>query len=625
MEMIIAMMDIARQKENISFVKLYIDFIKDSGYTHLLLYIENAIRTECSMFLKEDETYSIEEIKEIVEYSKNKGIEIIPALENLDHLEKFFLYKEVESFSECEDESKEGRGISGYKRGSCACTSNPDFYKFIDKYTTEVISLFDSKYVHMGLDEPFDFAVCKKCMERLKTTSKELMFLEHIMHTYNLLKNLDKRMMMWDDAFEYFNIVESLPRDIILCNWNYEFVGNTPSGHWLNRVKKDWFRIYDELGFNYIFCTFERGTSSAHNFISFSNYALKYSPIGFIYTMWEKADCFFFSSYPLMRFSAKYLNKLCKKEDITNIYNECLNDYEVSNIVSHLNIPSGMFINNDSDSFIEDNYLSKEVIYNNLDYVLPILKNKTSLNDSILDLYDNFSLKYLMIKTNYLLIDYINKIESNDNDYSDLLYRLSKIKENYKEIQDNEYKLYKKYRNNIISYNNQFENKYINIFNELNKIEETIKNNTNNTILYLDLMMSDMYASPVVRIEIEYADGTVAIINNGGLKNSFVGFDSSSSYSFRKIIENKKIKKISFSLSHDGVVELMNMRYLFKNKLLYPESVNGDLDIINKENALSSDLRYVRIGFDDGIKHFNNHLLGEKNHKIELAFNVEND
>jgi len=270
--------DLARQKERADFVKSYADLAAESGYNALILYLENAVRTEDTAFFDREDTYSAEEISEIVDYAESLGLDVIPAFENLGHLEKFFCYKELESFSEIEDAAFEGRGFDNYKRGACGCVTNPALRAFMDKYITDVCSLFRSKYVHMGLDEPFDLAVCGRCKAAAAEKGKSELFYEHIMHTYELCRNLGRTMMMWDDFFEYADLAERLPRDIILCNWNYVFVGDEPQGHWTNRIKKDWFRLYDELGFQYLFCTYAHRASSEYNVDTFTAYAEKYHP-----------------------------------------------------------------------------------------------------------------------------------------------------------------------------------------------------------------------------------------------------------------------------------------------------------------------------------------------------------
>ena len=87
----ILQLDLARQKENMAFIKKYIDFAKEWNYTHVLFYLENAVRTKDTPFFNKEETYSEEEILEMVSYANSKGIDIIPAFENLGHQEKFLM------------------------------------------------------------------------------------------------------------------------------------------------------------------------------------------------------------------------------------------------------------------------------------------------------------------------------------------------------------------------------------------------------------------------------------------------------------------------------------------------------------------------------------------------------
>lgn len=186
-------LDLARQKENLEFIKSYADFAAESGYNALILYLENAVRTKDTSFFDPDETYSEQEISEIVDYAEARGLDVIPALENLGHLEKFFMYPELENLSEITDYQREGRGFDPFKRGACGCITNPDLLKFTDKYIRDVCALFRSKYVHMGLDEPFDLAVCERCKSALAAGStKSDLFLAHILHTYELCKSMGK-------------------------------------------------------------------------------------------------------------------------------------------------------------------------------------------------------------------------------------------------------------------------------------------------------------------------------------------------------------------------------------------------------------------------------------------------
>ena len=96
MNLICLQIDLGRQKENPAYVKDYIDFAAANGYNSVLLYLENAVRTEDTQFFHHEDTYSAEEILDIVAHAEQKGIDLIPAFENLGHMEKFLAYKELE-------------------------------------------------------------------------------------------------------------------------------------------------------------------------------------------------------------------------------------------------------------------------------------------------------------------------------------------------------------------------------------------------------------------------------------------------------------------------------------------------------------------------------------------------
>ena len=168
MELICLQIDLARQKEAVTYVKRYIDLAKKSGYNALIMYLENAVRTEDMAFFSEKESYSPEEISELIAYAEAQGVEVIPAFENLGHLEKFMQYPQLADISECKDGATVGRGLYPFELGTCGCTSNPRLYELMDKYITDVCKLFNSKYVHMGLDEPFDL----RCATAVKPKSK---------------------------------------------------------------------------------------------------------------------------------------------------------------------------------------------------------------------------------------------------------------------------------------------------------------------------------------------------------------------------------------------------------------------------------------------------------------------
>ena len=95
MEIIAVQLDLGRQKERFDFIKGFVDNAKKWGYNTIILYIECSIRTTVTTFLDKEDTYSLEELKEIVEYIESSGLTLIPAFENFYHIEKLLQYKEA--------------------------------------------------------------------------------------------------------------------------------------------------------------------------------------------------------------------------------------------------------------------------------------------------------------------------------------------------------------------------------------------------------------------------------------------------------------------------------------------------------------------------------------------------
>ena len=461
--------DLARQKENLPFIFSYIDFAKKYEYNTVFLYLENAVRTENTLFFDKEDTYSEAEIREIVSYATERGIEIIPALETLGHLEKFFEYPALLPLAE-KDAKLRGRGLSG-GIDSCGCVSNPAFYEFSDRYVSDVCALFPSQYVHVGLDEAWDFLACEACQARIqKGESKKDLFYQHIMHVYALCKSLGKRMMMWDDFFEYFDVVDRLPRDIVLCNWNYSFVGDEPNGHWTNRIKKDWFTLYDKLGFAYIFCTCAHRASSTYAIDSFTDYAEKHTPLGGLMTAWEKNDSFYQGSYPCIAYAGLRWAGKATKEDRTQIYTDLFDGNRAcAELVASLNIMGSGF--GDITKICECDYLVKWIYRDTLTYALPKLKEYAGqatgeTKDILTDIYDCALEQYLGTQIQRAGIDYFD-----GRDTKKILAVIEDVKQGFAEIKAHGDMLWEKYRKGIKSRKDGFNRKFESKQTLLNKIK----------------------------------------------------------------------------------------------------------------------------------------------------------
>ncbi len=630
MEIIALQIDLARQKESIEFVKGYADFAKANGYNTLFLYLEASVRTSITEFFDPEQSYSMEELAEMVDYIEGIGLSAVPAFENLYHMEKFLQYDELAHLSEFADATKDGRGWAPahYPRGSVACVSNPDVNKFMDSYISEICSLFHGEYIHMGLDEIFEFAECEKCRARLaKGETKRDMFLAHTMHCYELAKSLGKRMMMWSDFFEYYYIVEELPRDIILCHWEYNFVGEEPRGHWTNRVKRDWLRIFSELGFEYMVCCWTTSASSILNLETLDNYASKFSPKGKLMTAWERESRFYHGNYPCFAYAGRlWSGRLTASySDMVSSYAEFFaGSHEFAKLVLAIQVREGYFAYLNVSEFAETPYPSR-YLYNKAYYymvdklgeLLPTLEGDRTVAEAV---YNFLSEQRVSMQIVELGNEIFDARECGGLDISKINAKIDLFEREYRRIKAFEAALWKECRGDIKSDHNAFESRWAGSFAMLERIRRGLSADTG--ILYLDLMVPDCYSSVKGEIFVKYkGDSDGELVYRGLIKPSVSIFENGGSYGFRVAIKDKPVDSIVFGVYGEGSLYPLHFTVMTGERKYQPKSVaklSGEVE--HEEKILLPDTTFASMGYERGIDHLNDGTLFAKRSSIEVKF-----
>ena len=621
LELIALQLDLARQKESVAYIKDYIDFAAQNGYNAVFLYLEAAIKVECTPFFNEEETYTPDEIREIVAYGNEKGIDIIPGLENLAHIENFLRHPELAYLSECKDAAVDGRGIRA-GMGDCACVSNPDAMAFFDTYYSQVISLFTSPYVHAGMDEPFDFAVCPRCTERLKNgETKEDLFYAHLMRTYDLVKSFGKTMMMWDDFFQYMDIADKLPRDIILCCWNYTYITDEPQGFWINRKKKDWFRYYDQLGFRYLFCTFANRTSNLFNVDTFSDYADKYHPMGALMTAWVRTTIFYPCSYPAIAYAGKYWSGKAKKEDRYKIYADLLGSHDAAQLVLDLESnaenyqPANLQV---CENTTMNHYEAVRVT----GYALEKMKNHLSqmeeglAKDVFADIYSFRLDGYIGMRMRAICQEVFDNYETRAKKPAYFVKQIEQLQEMNGELYAHGKYMWAKYREGIQSFKGQFDRKFQGREQQFCQMIQQLEKNEKRGVFYAEMMLHCVWGTPRIRIEIFYKDKSLApTVYNAGPKV----VDGVNTVRFA--MENKPIDYVLFTLYGEGACYPVHFRYTCGGRKYVVSSVRRMMGTgKDLKNILFNDTQFAQLGSNDGQAHFEDVNVSRTQHQIKLKF-----
>ncbi|MBQ5356355.1 MAG: family 20 glycosylhydrolase, partial [Clostridia bacterium] len=121
------------------------------------------------------------------------------------------------------------------------CPSDPDCLRVVLDLVGEMAEAFGAKAFHIGCDEVFEIAKCPRCRDR----STASLFAGWVGAIHDFLASKGIRTMMWGDrlldgtATGYGrweasqngteSAIETLPKDILICDWHYENMAAYPS------------------------------------------------------------------------------------------------------------------------------------------------------------------------------------------------------------------------------------------------------------------------------------------------------------------------------------------------------------------------------------------------------------
>lgn len=305
-------LDLARQMETLDFIKSFIDFIARFGFNSLTLYLEGRIRTASFSYPSPSESYTPAEMREIVHYATSKGIDVIPVVSVLGHAELFLRHQELAHLAET-DETVPGR--FGPSPRTTFCPSRGETVSFFRTYLAELCEIFPSPYFHVGSDEVWDIGCCPLCLERFANgESQGDLFVKHLQAVHDIVtRELGKRMIVWDDMLEYYpEILEFVPRDVIMACWQYEEQVEQARAHLFHRATDNRLATYDQLGFEYLICPADYTLGNAE---SFTAYGANHAPLGGLLTIWEKSESFLFQIFPLIASAGRRWESGCLNDD----------------------------------------------------------------------------------------------------------------------------------------------------------------------------------------------------------------------------------------------------------------------------------------------------------------------
>ncbi len=239
-EMFGVMIDCSRNAVmTVDYLKSYFDRLAILGYNMVMLYTEETYEIASEPFFGAMRgAYTPAEIKEIDDYAASLGMELIPCIQTLAHLEQMFRW---ERFKEIND-------LNGV-----LLVDEPKTYELIEKMLVMWKGCVRSKRIHVGMDEAHGVGTGK--FEKLH--GKESVFsilTRHLKKVVELCNKHGFKPMMWSDMFfragsktnDYYDkesvipkkVAKEIPKEMELVYWDYYHEEKETYDHFIKRHRE---------------------------------------------------------------------------------------------------------------------------------------------------------------------------------------------------------------------------------------------------------------------------------------------------------------------------------------------------------------------------------------------------
>jgi N-acetyl-beta-hexosaminidase len=129
--------------------------------------------------------YSHDELKEIDCYAASKGIELIPCIQTLAHLNAIFRWTTYAEINDCND---------------ILLLEDEKTYQLIDKMFETLSECFTSRIVNVGMDEAHMMGL-GKYLDKHGYQNRHQIFLKHLDRVVEISTKYGFKPIMWSDMF----------------------------------------------------------------------------------------------------------------------------------------------------------------------------------------------------------------------------------------------------------------------------------------------------------------------------------------------------------------------------------------------------------------------------------------
>ena len=187
--------------------------IDDQGFR-----IESKVEPKLTELGSDGKFYTQADARELVQYARDRGIRVVPEFEMPGHSAAWLVaYPELNSGTQPDGIRREF-GISD----SALDPTREETYKFIQRFLTEMATVFPDPYIHIGGDETPapDWKKNPRILQFMKAHNlkdKEALQAYFNTRVLTMLTKLNRKMVGWDEILN-----PDLPKNIVIQSWRGE-------------------------------------------------------------------------------------------------------------------------------------------------------------------------------------------------------------------------------------------------------------------------------------------------------------------------------------------------------------------------------------------------------------------